>query len=304
MRNMGEFCKSGDNAVLMTEYINNIGSIKNYLENPSHTFGQKLVNFVNIMFQIYYTLYGVRGIFVHNDLHRDNVILHQAKEDFGYAVILPEEGIKVRNEVIKFKQKKLIGSFIPVIIDYGRSYIDCDKLEKSKRSDLTTINIARVMCKTPDCKGLKSDRCGYGLGYNAISRGPGDEPVETKFEKGDLAYGFKMLTPNESQDLRYFISSMEVLETLSHYLLSHGHIFNKEESFILNFLILINDNSISSPNKFFIPENTLTGSSINILSNLQFKEGFFINNITDLFISLCFLINSNEFSTLSNSYLS
>jgi hypothetical protein len=298
MKNLGDFCSNSENAVLMTEYIGNIGSITKFLNNPIVTYRDKLVNFVNIMFQVYYTLYGVREIFVHNDLHRDNVILHKAKENYGYAVVLPEEGIRVRDEVIKFKNKRLVGDFIPVIIDYGRSYIDCDKVENSKRGDLTTMNIARVMCKTPECKGLKSDRCGYGLGYNAISRGKGDEPVETKFEEGDLAYGFKMLSPNQSQDLRYFISCMDVLETLLEKLKKEGLKESPTQLFIIKYLIFLNDSIDKPPSSFFFPEKKQPGVTLERLERLQYKEEIKINNITDLFIGLCYLINSNEYQNL------
>lgn len=299
MKNLGDFCRDGENAVLMTEYIGNVGTIRNYLENPAYDFSDKLVNFVNIMFQIYYTLYGVREIFVHNDLHRDNVILHAAKDNYGYAIVLPDEGIRVRDEVIKYKNKKLVGNFIPVIIDYGRSFIDCEKLENARSSDLTTMKIARVMCKTPECKGLKSDRCGYGLGYNAISRSKTDDPIETKFEKGDLAYGFKMLTPNQSQDLRYFIGSMDVLETVLEIAEKNGLKLSSDQLKVVKFLILLKDKiEIENTQGYFIPEKREVGISVKKLEEIQYKEEISVNNITDLFVGLSFLVNTSYFQNL------
>jgi hypothetical protein len=188
-----------------------------------------------------------------------------------------------------------------VIIDYGRSYINCDMLESGKRSDLTTMNIARVLCKTPECRGVKPEkRCGYGLGFNAISRGVNDEPVATEFEKGDLAYGFKMLEPNQSQDLRYFLSSMEVFETISEQEIKKGVVLDKNEKFLLDFLIVCNDNTVkpTSSKGYFIEDNQRKGVSKGILENLQYKEQFKINNITDMLVVLSFIVNSEEYSSL------
>jgi hypothetical protein len=109
-----------------------------------------------------------------------------------------------------------------------------------------------------------------------------------------------MLEPNQSQDLRYFLSSMEVLETISEQELKKGTDLDKNEKFILDFLIVCNDNTIkpSNPKGYFIEPNPRKGVSFDILKNIQFIQEFKINNITDLFIVLCELINSDEYSSM------
>lgn len=118
---------------IFNEYIPSDETIHEYIykfSNPVHKLNSIVYKFMNqciqhlpdicsILFMTYACLYKFRNIFTHYDLHSANVLLYRIP--YGYIEMNYHIKIKNINHIIKFKSK-----YIPIIIDYGRSYINCD----------------------------------------------------------------------------------------------------------------------------------------------------------------------------------
>jgi hypothetical protein len=92
----------------------------------------------NILFQIYATLNGIKNIYTHYDLHPGNISF----------VPVPEGKTILILYYINGKQYNITTRFIPVIIDYGRSHIDCRKFG----NNIESKHFANVGCSINNCK--------------------------------------------------------------------------------------------------------------------------------------------------------
>ena len=112
-------CENNDKMCIMTQYLPFESSLSKYIisrnMNPN--------TLTTILYMVYACLASFSNVFTHYDLHTNNVQLVRIPND-GYSII------RVNNKdgsVISYKT-----DYIPVIIDYGRCFVDCDKLNSTE----------------------------------------------------------------------------------------------------------------------------------------------------------------------------
>ena len=98
--------------------------------------------FLNSLYQIYYTLSKISDDYTHYDLHTGNVLVYLPDTTKYIQYVFHHSD----GSTVSFKSRYLIK-----MIDYGRSYI-VDATDKVKQD----------ICLVPEC----SPQCGYSVGYN------------------------------------------------------------------------------------------------------------------------------------------
>jgi len=98
--------------------------------------------FLNSLYQIYYTLSKISDDYTHYDLHTGNVLVY-LPDSTKYIQYMFHHS---NGQTVSFKSRYLIK-----MIDYGRSYIE-----------VATDKIKREVCLVPEC----DPQCGYSFGYN------------------------------------------------------------------------------------------------------------------------------------------
>lgn len=172
-------CENNSRASVLIENIPNSINFSELLRNQQFNKDYNY-NIFCILFQIYAALYSLREIYTHYDLHTENVMFISLKDPIQIIYNLNDE------EYI------LYTSFIPVIIDYGRSYVNCAKLDSTL---ISSEMFAEKACNT---------RC------NVLNSMLNCKNTSLKIEKYngrwyDMA-NFYYINPrvkNESHDLRY-----------------------------------------------------------------------------------------------------
>jgi hypothetical protein len=186
--NIGKGCKNNDKASILIEYIPNSLNINNLLaDSDFNQFAN--VEVYNILFQIYACLSGLKNFYTHYDLHYNNVMF----------VKIPDNKIVQINYNINNKEYKIYTQFIPVIIDYGRSHINCLKLnDKDKLNLISSKLFSEIACENPDCNSRIPPGCKtYNSGL-IIER---DE--NEYYSKMDDFYSIDIRHPNQTIDLRF-----------------------------------------------------------------------------------------------------
>lgn len=123
-------CRFTENSAILIEGLPNSVSFENWLENSF-----QLNEFINIVFQVYYTLNRFKNTFTHYDLHSSNVLIQKVPDD-KYVTIEYKGSITIKTK------------YIPVLIDYGRCYIDCDKFGLP---EIYSRVFADKMCNSREC---------------------------------------------------------------------------------------------------------------------------------------------------------
>jgi hypothetical protein len=98
--------------------------------------------FLNSLYQIYYTLSKISNDYTHYDLHTGNVLVYLPDNTKYIQYIFHHS----TGQTVSFKSRYLIK-----MIDYGRSYIE-----------VATNKVKREICPIPEC----NPKCGYNVGYN------------------------------------------------------------------------------------------------------------------------------------------
>jgi hypothetical protein len=170
-----ESCIDSTDMVIMTQFIQGIsfGDLFELKKQDSYFFSVELAN---ILYQIYVPLFTCQKMFIHNDLHLENVIVHQLPSN---------QYITLR---FYFEEQEVIikTQYIAKIIDYGRCY--------TRRTETYYQNI----CKARQCI-VPGENCGESKGYSFF------DPVLSANN-----YYISARTPNISHDLR-FINSIKNL---------------------------------------------------------------------------------------------
>ena len=113
-------------------------------------------NLITILHFIYEGLNKFKDMFTHYDFHTDNVLLYKIPDD-DYIEIIYHDDTTSNEYHIKSK-------YIPIIIDYGHSFINCDKIDSMiKTSDeiFTTVCNNDYLSSNPVCHG----KCGWDSGF-------------------------------------------------------------------------------------------------------------------------------------------
>ena len=126
-------CLNKNLSSIVIEYLPNAISLKKYLSSDAFN----IVDFVAIMFQVYAALVSVKDEFTHYDLHPENILLITLRNDTLFTYV---KGDLFTNTDIVFKSK-----YIPVIIDYGRSYVNC---VDSGSNAISAKQMTKIACST------------------------------------------------------------------------------------------------------------------------------------------------------------
>jgi hypothetical protein len=185
-------CTMNDRASILNEQIPNIINFNSFIT------GRKMLNTFDyeifcVLFQIYAALNALKDIFTHYDLHTNNVIF----------IKLSERKRIIYN--IDDKIYTIYTQFIPVIIDYGRSHINCDLL------DDTLINSEK----------FTNEACNNNCNLSKEDKTINCENDSLKINKKDNKFVihpfYKYIQPrikNKSQDLRYIIIFFRILNNI------------------------------------------------------------------------------------------
>ena len=165
-------CKHNQHLVIFTQYMPIKLSLKQFLINISIQISDtlferyiiknenihKLYELTSILHMLYQLLSSFSNMFTHYDLHLKNLILVEVPDN------------KFINVLYHYPDGKVLGynmSYIPIIIDYGRSFINCNQMVGSM---VNSKEIMKTVC-SKDVKRSPSnptciDTCGNKTGFN------------------------------------------------------------------------------------------------------------------------------------------
>jgi len=213
--NIGNGCKNNNRSSVLIEFIPNGLSLDELLKDS--IFKNRLAYFnieiYNILFQLYFCLSGLKEVYTHYDLHLDNVMF----------IKVPNNEKMQIDYNINGKKYSIYTSFIPVILDYGRSFIDCLKIDNILNSRI----FAEIVCNNPNCNLYKHPKC------RAIEVGLVIEKNDNDiFSKQEDFYNINLRNKNESIDLRYLHNLMTQIPNETSIKKIYNEYFNKEKDWI------------------------------------------------------------------------
>jgi hypothetical protein len=198
-------CRDNQRICVFTQYIQgaNKFNINKFLSSYSENVGKskrlfrvdksdKLYLLTTILHLVYTTLSSLSNFFTHYDLHMENVMLTEVPKGTYLRVNVHNGG-----NVISYRTK-----YLPIIIDYGRSFVDCSSVPSYKISN--SENLAKRVCSTPDCN--TPSQCGRDKGYAYIP----ERSVNNRFRPQTQDNSFIDITHvNRSFDIR-LMSEIEI----------------------------------------------------------------------------------------------
>ena len=181
-KNIINSCHNWSQIVLITQWIPAYGCLEDFLPKIIDI-GQEplMIEYIKLLYIIYLTLSSLKNTFTHYDLHEENILLTKVPNNKYISLIyhLPNGETRIINT-----------KYIPVFIDYGRSYINCDS------PILTSPEIFNIVCKNEKQCPV---RCGDYLGYSFS----GNKKKDGTFEDTDEDdYYINSAKRNMSHDLR------------------------------------------------------------------------------------------------------
>ena len=171
-QNIINSCNKWSQMVLITQWIPIYSSLNKFLsKNLSGTMdddffnidgGQEsnMIEYIKLLYIIYLTLASLKDTFTHYDLHEENILLTKVPNNKYISLIyhLPNGETRVINT-----------KYIPVFIDYGRSYVNCDS------PILNSKEIFNIVCNNEKQCPI---RCGDYSGYSFIGNKKPDGTFE------------------------------------------------------------------------------------------------------------------------------
>lgn len=176
--NIGNGCQNNNRASVLIEYVPNGVSVEDLIKEQEFLMDVNY-NIFCLLFQIYATLVGLKDIYTHYDLHLGNIMI----------VKLPKK-VKITYTNLKIT---LYTKYIPVIIDYGRSHINCLKLGATIFSRV----FSEISCENPKCNSSGPKSCDTRLKGLVIQRYKDNYSNQSNF------YNINLRVKNESFDLRF-----------------------------------------------------------------------------------------------------
>ena len=242
-------CINNDRACILIENIPNVKKLK-YLLNDDKFNLNLNYNIFSLLFQLYAVLYSLKDEFTHYDLHDNNVLFVKLHR-------LTKIIYTIDNKIYIIYTR-----YIPVIIDYGRSYVKCKLFDSLHFANIACDSICNKIKSKSLLKNNNADLINDCIILSSMirkSNGQWGNPSSIAF-----------ITPNQkniSHDLRYINILMN--STLK------NNQFHLKTEFIKIFNINNNNdwfiyNSIK--NKYYIGYGTVEKKS----------EPGKINNIIDL----------------------
>lgn len=182
--NIGVGCEKNDQASVLIEYVPDSLSAEDVLKDADFITDLDY-NLYCLLFQIYAALSGLKNMYTHYDLHTGNIMI----------IKLPK---KMRIEYTNHSTI-LYTRFIPVIIDYGRSHINCLKLGTTIFSRV----FSEISCENPSCNKSAQPLC------NTIARGLVVQRDKHNYSTQDHFYSINLRVANQSHDLRFLHNYMK-----------------------------------------------------------------------------------------------
>lgn len=135
---IGEGCILNGYTSLLIEEIPNSKTLWDYYNdiefmNPLNV----NYNIFCILYQVYFVLNQLKDNFTHYDLHPSNILISKY-----------EKPIIIKYKFLDGKEKQLYTKYIPVFIDYGRSFVNC--LEND--SLINSTNYLNTACYNTNCR--------------------------------------------------------------------------------------------------------------------------------------------------------
>lgn len=186
-------CKSAQYISILIQHIKNASSIGELVDKKNGDFIDN--ELLYMLFIIYHALSSLSKEFTHYDLHDFNVLLYKLPNN---------QYVEYRYNYKDGTTDSFFSSYIPKLIDYGRSFFDNGHL-KSK-------DIFNRLCSTSDCK----PNCGEHYGFGWLN------PKPYLYISSSLK--------NESHDLRLLNTLRIKLKTMSH----NSETFKKLKSLLNN----------------------------------------------------------------------
>ena len=254
-------CSNNDRASVLIENIPN-GISFDELITDSEFNNNYNYNIFCILLQIYSALYALREIYTHYDLHSGNIMYMKSPN-----IIKIVYNINNSEYIIYTK-------FIPIIIDYGRSHMNCSKLDSTL---ITSERFAENACNSK-CNPLQNT---HNCEINSLKF---NKYNNKWFDNSDFYY-INPRVKNESFDLRFINSIMQVLKQtdIKNRYLQTFNIKNNPDWFL-------KDKSIS----YGVKEHKQEPNKIETLTDI-------ITFLTNYYINLNYLKNVPNIN-INNSY--
>jgi hypothetical protein len=193
---ISESCQNSLYMTIFTQFIPIDGSLWNYFTSFTRNsvfrqgYQNQLTKHIAILFMVYGSLHKLSDFFTHYDLHMDNIALYAIPN----AQYIDVEA-KTENGVISFKTK-----YIPIIIDYGRSYFNCSAIESHLVNSPTVMKSVCLKDSFRSGSPVCVRNCGDYVGYSFTGQ---YNPATDSFNatQGDDFF-INRAKRNKSHDLR------------------------------------------------------------------------------------------------------
>lgn len=116
-----------------------------------------LTRTILMLYLIYKTLSQLADYFTHYDLHLGNIGIYSIPENKCITI-----NIKLDNDIIQFKT-----NYLPIFIDFGRSFFNCQNLNASLNTSKTLMNSVCSFDNRNPVRALRlcKEYCGDDVGY-------------------------------------------------------------------------------------------------------------------------------------------
>jgi len=188
-------CANNKISCLLTQYIPISEDLIDYCKkfsngNVFNPINKNELNKFTIIFHMAYVmLNSLKNYLTHYDLHAGNVALVKVPDGKTISINYYNDG----KLILQYKT-----SIIPVIIDYGRCYVNC--------SELNSFDVMKTVCKNDPYSmkdGPCSDSCGNSKGYQWSSRY--DKKTDTFPISDETSSYIDYTRKNISHDLRLLL---------------------------------------------------------------------------------------------------
>jgi hypothetical protein len=192
-KNIINSCNNWSQMILITQWLPVFCNLNDFLSKNSvgekdddfYEIGENqeliMIEYIKLLFIIYLTLSSLKDHFTHYDLHEENILLIKVPNNKYISLIyqMPNGNIHTINT-----------RYIPIFIDYGRSYVNCDS------PILNSTDIFNMVCKNKkNCPTTCGDTSGYSFA--------GIQKSDNTFDNTDIHdYFINSAKRNFSHDLR------------------------------------------------------------------------------------------------------
>jgi len=290
-QNLRISCSGAKHINIYLQFINIKCNLRQYFNNLklygrpqiNRLYQTRLTYNILMIYLVYKTLSKLGNYFTHYDLHNDNVVIYDIPEQ-KYI----ELEIKTDAGIIQLRT-----NCIPIMIDFGRSYFNCENL---KTGTLSSPNLMRNVCNYDNRNPIIANRvcpyyCGDEKGYGFFGN---LNPDGTIGPTDVNSYWINRGMGNISHDLR-LISDLKHNMSLSR--------LDMSISYINQFNELLNSIHYRDYHEFGMPETRNTVPPMNPINNIHDVANYLETIIflpefkTDLYHELS-LTNPNSYGTL------